>query len=183
MAIENLEQGNPVAQEDQTLALTPVANVFQASNVWLAGTLKLRCPSMEESLILYGFIGKCDELNIDDYKVDGMTIAFAAEDFGYRNRRKEYQIYTKVIADFKQNCFDDLFPKLNKLDLTSPIWENVRTISTISDDKKVNYYFFESNNHPNPSAASNEIYIVCKYKKNKKTKYALFAPHEVIIEQ
>ena len=48
--------------------------------------------------------------------------------------------------------------------------------------RKKQTIIFESNIHPEPSVASDGILLVCKYIKDGKTKYALFAPHEVMLD-
>lgn len=184
MAIENLDSEEILPQEVKTPipALIPIENAFQTSNVWLAGMLKIRSPFVDESMILYGFIGKYDKMNFDDFKVNGLTIDFADDDGDYRPSA-QHKIYTKVVADLKQSDFNELFPLLDHIDLTSWIKIYGSNYSTIRDHRRINYYFFESNIHPNPSVASDEIYLVCKYKKGGKTQYALLAPHEVMLEQ
>lgn len=187
MAIENLDSEEIIQREvkARTTALIPIENAFQTSNVWLAGMLKIRSPFVDESMILYGFIGKYDEMNIDEFKVNGMTISFADEDGDYYNSKK-YKIYPKVMADLKQSTWHELFPVLNFIGLTQPLLIGGYVHNTLNIDNhsliKMNYYFFESNIHSEPSVASDEIYLVCKYKKEGKTQYALFAPHEVMLD-
>ena len=187
MAIENLDSEEIIQQEvkTRTTALIPIENAFQTSNVWLAGMLKIRSPFVDESMILYGFIGKYDKMNFDDFKVNGMSIKFANENGDYY-QSAQHKIYPKVVVDLKQNAFNELFPNLKHIDLTPAVTINGYHYSFMSinnsSPKKANYYFFESNIHPNPSVASDEIYLVCKYKKEGKTQYALFAPHEVMLD-
>lgn len=184
MAIENLDSETILPQEVKiaTPQLISIENGFQSSNIWLAGVLKLRCPFIDEPMILYGFIGKYNKMNIDDFKVNGLTIHFADDKGSYFNST-DVRIYPKVVADLKKSAFIDLFPLLGHINLTSWIKIYDKNYSTISDQMKTNYYFFESNIHTEPCVASDEIYLVCKYKKDEKTQYALLAPHEVMLEQ
>ena len=75
---------------------------------------------------------------------------------------------------------------IDSISLTETIWKDGSGRSQLSNDRydpeKANYYFFESNIHPEPSVASDGILLVCKYIKDGKTKYALFAPHEVMLD-
>ncbi len=185
MAIENLDPEENIQQEvkTQTPALIPFENGFTKSNIWLAGMLKLRSTSIDESMTLYGFIGDMDKLNIDEFEVKGMKIRFADEN-GSFFRSDNYKIYPKVLTDLKQNYFSDLFTLMDEIPLTAWIKEGGSVYSKVTKNgsrNKANYYFFESNIHPEPSVASDDIFLVCKYMKDGKTEYAIFAAHEVIL--
>ena len=187
MAIEAIDpkEGDRNEVKSQTSALIPIERGFSNTKIWMAGMLKVRSPFFDESMILYGFIGHYDYINIDDFKVNGMTIRFADVDGDYYDSNEE-KVYPKVMADLKNSAFYELFPMIDSIRLTETIWNDSSRRSKLSkeryDPEKANYYFFESNIHPEPSVASDGILLVCKYIKDGKTKYALFAPHEVMLD-
>lgn len=188
MAIENLDSEEIIQQEvkTQTSTLVPIERVFSNSNIWLAGMLKVRSPLIDESMTLYGFIGNYRDINIDDFKVNGMNIRFADENGNYTLRGK-YKIYPKVIADLKKSAFYELFPMMKSISLTDTFVKSGIGFTALSKDyqglvSRANYYFFDSNIHNEPSVASFDVFLVCKYIIEGKTKYAIFAPHEVMLE-
>ena len=189
MAIEAIDPkvGDRNEVKSQTSALIPIERGFSNTKIWMAGMLKVRSPFFDESMILYGFIGHYDKINIDVFKVNGMTILFANEDGDYSYLSTKGKVYPKVMADLKNSAFYELFPMIDSISLTETIWKDGSGRSQLSNDRydpeKANYYFFESNIHPEPSVASDGILLVCKYIKDGKTKYALFAPHEVMLDK
>lgn len=183
MAIENLELNNQNEQSTNLPALIPIQATFKPSQTLIANMQKLRHPLMENVMTLYGFIGEISDKNsYDEFNVHGIKIRFPRSDS--KQSQDDYKIYPKILLDLKQHLFYDLFPKLKDIQYSySDGQAGSKSWGEDDPDNKKNYYFFESSSHETPDVCSNELYLICKYLDDGKFKYALFAPHEVIIEQ
>jgi len=132
-------------------------------------------------MLLFGFIGNCEYMNFDDFKVNGMNIAFNdSKNDEYHN----FPIYPKTLIDLKQNVlFYEIYTQLEQLNHTNPNNHIRYKSSSITSPKlRMNYFFFENNINTLPNATSDELYLICKSFNDGKFKYYIFSPHEIIFD-
>jgi len=177
MAIEDIEKS------DYQISITNnivVSDVLSQSQLITAGSLRVKHPLIEDDMLLYGFIGNCEYLNLEDFIVNGMTISFLSRE---ENKFKPTgKIFTKIQPDFKKHIlFYELYNELNELKNTHRTASTRHSCWRETDSAlRMNYYFFENMASSLPNATSDELYLVCKGFQEGKFKYHLFAPHEVI---
>lgn len=152
---------------------------LNVDNFVIAGKLKVKHTLIEKELILVGFVVHEHNMDIENFKIRGMTISY------WRELHKVYGainniIYPKILVDNNQTNCSEYF-KENKAYIRdaynpteyNPTWEAYKV-------KRFNYYLFKQVNDIIPESATNEIlYAVCKYFEDNKFTYLIIPHHEL----
>jgi len=168
MAIEQfgVEMENKIILREELL--------LGGNNTICAGTIKVKHPLMEETMLLYGFVTEDYYFNEDDFKIKGLKISYRSDDSYECNNNT---IYTKLFINTKNEAASKLWNELEGV-LTRDHREH--GISRSHKDAKLKYHLYETLNDEVPNCGAYGVSCVCKYMVDGKSKYALFNLHELV---
>jgi hypothetical protein len=194
MPIENIEDVN------QTSVVVSEQNLFQTTNVIIAGKIKVKHPLMDETLLLLGFVIEDQYFNENNFRVKGLEISYFREYLNGGEVETQYTssnsiIYPKIIIDKKTNhcssyfkdqplVWRDISGKRNNdayLKDGKYFWKPDGVGGECWYETTYNYYLFKDVFDNWPECATNNIYALSKYKENGVFKHCIFNFHELTL--
>lgn len=163
MPIENIDLNTKMQ-----LAVKQEKSLYSEDNVIVAGTLKVKHSFIDETMLLYGFIVEDNYFDLDKFKVKGMKIS-------YDRSPNNDLIYVKLVVNSNSTS-------LQNLNLSNVNYRHGSGYSPIKAqmDKIYKFLLYENTLTNQPECVANNIFAVCKYRKNEETKYFLSGLHELV---